>query len=84
VNNFLNLKNLVLDKILLKGGEIVWQMFLKSRIPSSPNFIRGVINLRDKIIPILNLKSLFNLEQLGDFETAKINHLYSQEDRLIT
>lgn len=32
------------------------------RLPQSPDFLEGVINLRGKVIPIVNLKKRFNLE----------------------
>lgn len=36
-----------------------------TRIPNSPNFVKGVINLRGAIVPILDLRMKFNLEQIA-------------------
>lgn len=33
-----------------------------TRVPKSPSFIKGVINLRGEIIPVMSLRSKFNLE----------------------
>lgn len=35
-----------------------------TRIPNSPDFVKGVINLRGSIVPILDLRMKFNLEQI--------------------
>lgn len=32
-----------------------------TRIPNSPDYIEGVINLRGKVIPVINLRKRFNL-----------------------
>lgn len=39
-----------------------------TRIPNSPNFVKGVINLRGAIVPILDLRMKFNLEQIAHDE----------------
>jgi purine-binding chemotaxis protein CheW len=41
-------------------------------IPNSPPFLEGAINLRGKVIPVLNLRSKFGFENEGSRETAKI------------
>jgi purine-binding chemotaxis protein CheW len=41
-------------------------------IPGAPSFITGVINLRGKIISIVNLKMLFNLKISGITQLNKI------------
>jgi len=41
-------------------------------IPGTPAFVMGVINLRGRIISILNLKTLFNLKERGLTELNKI------------
>jgi len=33
-----------------------------TRIPQAPSFVEGIVNLRGKIIPIVDLKKRFNLE----------------------
>lgn len=40
-------------------------------VPRMPPYIKGVINLRGKIIPVINLRERFGLK----------NHLYSADDR---
>jgi purine-binding chemotaxis protein CheW len=34
-----------------------------TKIPNMPDYIEGMINLRDKIIPIIDLKKMFGFEQ---------------------
>ena len=33
-------------------------------LPQTPDYVKGVINLRGKVIPIIDLRSKFNLEQV--------------------
>lgn len=46
-------------------------------IPNSPNFIRGIINLRGKIIVILDLEKRFNLER--EFELKEEGNIIVTE-----
>jgi len=47
---------------ILKVQEIN-RMLEITKVPNSPVFVDGVINLRGKVIPILNLRQKFNLER---------------------
>lgn len=42
-----------------------------SHFPGSPRFIDGMVNLRGDIIPILNLRTLFNVQDSDVFEASK-------------
>ena len=46
---------------ILKVQEIN-RMVEITRVPQAPNYIEGVINLRGKVIPIVDLRKRFNLE----------------------
>lgn len=48
---------------IMKVREIIGMMEI-SEIPNSPDFIKGVINLRGKIIPLLDLRLKFSLAEL--------------------
>lgn len=37
-----------------------------TRVPRTPPFVRGVVNLRGKIIPVTNLRLKFNMEECAD------------------
>ena len=37
-----------------------------TRVPRTPPFVRGVVNLRGKIIPVTNLRLKFGMEQCDD------------------
>ncbi len=43
-----------------------------TRVPNTPDFVTGVINLRGQIISIIDLKKFFNLKQSGLTEFNKI------------
>ena len=46
---------------ILKIQEIIGVMHI-TRVPASPDYLKGVINLRGKIIPVVDLRLKFNLE----------------------
>ncbi|MCX8130301.1 MAG: chemotaxis protein CheW [Clostridia bacterium] len=43
-----------------------------TRVPKTPDFIKGVINLRGDIIPIMDLRKRFNLPTVEDTEETRI------------
>jgi len=47
---------------ILKVREIIGLMDITS-VPQTPDFVQGVINLRGKIIPVIDLRSKFGLER---------------------
>ena len=56
---------------ILKVHEIIGALPI-TRVPRTPEFIRGVVNLRGKIIPLMDLRRKFGMEQGGDSETCII------------
>lgn len=48
---------------ILKVHEIIGMMPI-TRVPRTPHFIRGVINLRGKVIPIVELRLKFGMESV--------------------
>jgi purine-binding chemotaxis protein CheW len=46
---------------ILKVQEIIGMMTV-TRVPRTPVFVRGVINLRGKVIPIVDLRAKFGME----------------------
>ncbi len=56
---------------ILKVQEII-QMQAITRIPRTPEFVRGVINLRGKVIPVVDLRRKFDLDHLEDTERTCI------------
>ena len=48
---------------ILKVREIIGLMDI-TRVPKSPPFIKGVINLRGKVIPVLDLRLKFEMEEV--------------------
>lgn len=56
---------------VLKIREII-QMQSITLVPQMPAFIKGVINLRGKIIPVIDLRIKFGLDQVADTERTCI------------
>ena len=56
---------------ILKVREIMGMMDVTS-IPTTPAFIRGVINLRGKVIPVVDLRLKFGIEAKEDTERTCI------------
>jgi purine-binding chemotaxis protein CheW len=48
---------------ILKVQEIIGMMMV-TRVPRTPDFVRGVINLRGKVIPIVDLRAKFGMESV--------------------
>jgi purine-binding chemotaxis protein CheW len=56
---------------ILKVHEIIGMLPI-TRVPRTPEFVRGVINLRGKVIPIIDLRTKFGMDHDGALETSII------------
>ena len=56
---------------ILKVREIIGLMDITS-VPRTPGFIRGVINLRGKVIPVVDLRTKFGMETHQDTDETCI------------
>ncbi|MBI2568071.1 MAG: purine-binding chemotaxis protein CheW [Candidatus Schekmanbacteria bacterium] len=56
---------------ILKVQEII-QMMPVTRVPRTPPFVRGVINLRGKVIPVIDLRRRFELADREDTDRTCI------------
>ncbi|UTR15077.1 chemotaxis protein CheW [Salipaludibacillus sp. LMS25] len=43
-----------------------------TRVPSTPDFVEGVINLRGVVTPIIDLRKRFNIEGINHSETTRV------------
>jgi len=43
-----------------------------ARVPKTPSFLKGVINLRGEIIPVIHLRKRFNLPEVEESEDTRI------------
>lgn len=43
-----------------------------TRVPNSPDYVEGVINLRGKVIPVINLRKKFHFEDKPTDDTSRI------------
>lgn len=60
---------------ILKVREIIGMMDITS-VPMTPNFIHGVINLRGKVIPVIDLRLKFGLDAAEQTEETCIIVVY--------
>ncbi len=56
---------------ILKVKEIIGMMSITS-VPRTPEFVKGVINLRGKVIPVMDLRLKFNIEKMDYTERTCI------------
>jgi purine-binding chemotaxis protein CheW len=56
---------------ILKVKEIIGMMPITT-IPRTPPYVKGVINLREKVIPVVNLRVKFGMEEIAYTERACI------------
>ncbi|HOZ46085.1 MAG TPA: chemotaxis protein CheW [Candidatus Hydrogenedentes bacterium] len=56
---------------ILKVQEIIKLIAITS-VPRTPEFVRGVINLRGKVIPVVDLRRKFGMESIEDTERTCI------------
>ncbi len=56
---------------ILKVQEII-QMQAVTKVPRTPGYVRGVINLRGKVIPVIELRQKFNMESRKDTDKTCI------------
>ncbi|MBM4350473.1 MAG: purine-binding chemotaxis protein CheW [Deltaproteobacteria bacterium] len=56
---------------ILKIKEIIGMMAITT-VPRTPAFVKGVINLRGKVIPVVDLRLKFGMEEMGYTERTCI------------
>jgi len=56
---------------ILKVQEII-RMQTVTRVPRTPDYVRGVLNLRGKVIPVIDLRSKFGMETQEDTDKTCI------------
>lgn len=68
---------------ILKVREIIGLMDITS-VPKTPDYVRGIINLRGLVIPVLDLKKKFDMGQIEDTEeTCVIVVEVSMDDKKV-
>ncbi len=56
---------------ILKVREIIGMMEI-TEVPRTPEFVRGVMNLRGKIIPVMELRQVFGMRTVEEDENTRI------------
>jgi purine-binding chemotaxis protein CheW len=64
---------------ILRVREIIGLMPITA-VPRAPDYIRGVVNLRGKVIPVLDLRTKFGMEGVEETEQTCIIVVQSGED----
>ena len=68
--------------VIMKVKTIIGLMEI-TRVPRTPHFVRGVINLRGQIIPIVDMRKKFAMEEIEDTrETTIIVVEVNKEDSI--
>jgi purine-binding chemotaxis protein CheW len=70
---------------ILKIKEIIGMMPITT-VPQTPDFVKGVINLRGKVIPVIDLRLRFNMEAISYTERTCIivTEVETQENTILT
>jgi purine-binding chemotaxis protein CheW len=69
---------------ILKVQEIIGMLSV-TKVPRAPSYVRGVVNLRGKVIPVVDLRSKFEMEDHEDTEkTCIIVVQVSRDDQTVT
>ncbi|WP_138430805.1 chemotaxis protein CheW [Fodinibius saliphilus] len=63
---------------ILKVQEIIGLMSI-TPVPKMPSYIRGVLNLRGKIVPVMNLRTRFGLNEIEDTDETCIIVIQDEE-----
>ncbi|RAU97674.1 chemotaxis protein CheW [Paenibacillus sp. YN15] len=58
--------------IRISGIHEIIRMQTITSIPNSPGYLKGVINLRGAIIPVISLRSLFLMEEVEPTKASRI------------
>lgn len=48
------------------------RVFYTTRVPGTPEFLKGVINLRGEIIPVLDIRNRFEIQMLDETEETRV------------
>lgn len=56
---------------ILRVQEIIGLMSI-TKVPRLPDFIRGILNLRGKLIPVIEMRSRFGMESISDHDRTCI------------
>ncbi|MGL4736970.1 MAG: chemotaxis protein CheW [Cellulosilyticaceae bacterium] len=76
---FENIKQFVIFKleeqfygIDIQSVQIIERMKSIMRVPKAPHCIKGVMNLRGEIIPVIDVRAQFELEKIADTDDTRI------------
>lgn len=56
---------------ILKVQEIIGMMSV-TKVPRTPDYVRGVVNLRGRVIPVIDLRGKFTMARVADTEKTCI------------
>lgn len=67
---------------ILKVREIIGYMNITA-VPTTPEYVKGVINLRGQVIPVIDLRAKFDMEKADITDQSCIIVVEAQEDDII-
>ncbi len=56
----------------IQSVSIIEKMMPITRVPKTPSYIKGVINLRGEIVPVMDLRARFDLNQSEETDDTRI------------
>ncbi len=61
----------------ISAVESIVQMLPITQVPQSPTFVRGVTNLRGKVLPVIDLNRRFNIQAQAETNEQRIMVIHS-------
>lgn len=68
--------------ISIEKVEIIEKVSAITRVPKAPDFIKGVVNQRGEIVPVMSLRAKFNLPEVQYTDASRIIMVKLEEDSI--
>lgn len=62
--------------------QIIEKLSAITRVPKAPNFIKGVVNQRGEIIPVMSLRAKFDLPEIEYTDSSRIIIVKLEDDSI--
>jgi len=68
--------------ICIEKVEIIEKVASITRVPKAPNFIKGVVNQRGEVVPVMSLRAKFGLPEIPYTDDSRIIMVKLEEDSI--
>lgn len=68
--------------ISIEKVEIIEKVSAITRVPKAPDFIKGVVNQRGEIVPVMSLRAKFSLPEVQYTDASRIIMVKLEEDSI--